>query len=106
MLPGTRHHGGAEIPVAAGKQRAVLAALLLDSGKVVTAEDLAGVLWGADPPPSAAASVQNYVKRLRRAPVAVCLAPAGRRDVRHGPARSNGRRHGGTGGTGGAWVGR
>jgi DNA-binding SARP family transcriptional activator len=59
--------GGAEITIAAGKQRAVLAALLLNSGRVVPAGELAGVLWGVVPPPSAAASVQNYVRRLRRA---------------------------------------
>ena len=59
--------GGAEITVAAGKQRALLAVLLLNSGRVVPAEELAGVLWGVVPPPSAAASLHNHVARLRRA---------------------------------------
>src|SRR5215472_9837644 len=59
--------GGAEITVAAGKQRAVLAALLLNSGRVVPAGELAGVLWGAVSPPSAAASLHNHVTRLRKA---------------------------------------
>ncbi|HMH93026.1 MAG TPA: AfsR/SARP family transcriptional regulator, partial [Streptosporangiaceae bacterium] len=59
--------GGATVPVAAGKQRAVLAALLLAAGRVVPADELAGVLWGAAPPASARVSVQNYVARLRQA---------------------------------------
>jgi DNA-binding SARP family transcriptional activator len=65
--------GAAELPVAAGHQRAVLAALLLAGGRVVPADELAGVLWGAAPPASARVSVQNYVRRLRQA-----LGEAGR----------------------------
>jgi len=59
--------GGAEITVAAGKQRALLAVLLLNSGRVVPAEELAGVLWSVAPPRSVAASLHNHVTRLRRA---------------------------------------
>jgi DNA-binding SARP family transcriptional activator/tetratricopeptide (TPR) repeat protein len=55
------------IPIQAGKQRAVLAALLLNAGRVVSVEELAEALWGPGPPPSARVTVQNYVKRLRRA---------------------------------------
>jgi DNA-binding SARP family transcriptional activator len=54
------------VPVNAGMQRAVLAALLLNSGRVVPVDELAEVLWGASPPPSARVSVQNLVARLRR----------------------------------------
>ena len=53
------------VPVARGKQRAVLAALLLDAGRVVSVDELAEILWGTRPPPSARVTVQNYVKRLR-----------------------------------------
>ena len=63
---------GAVLPVAPGKQRAVLAALLLDAGRVVPVGELAEVLWGSAPPASARVSVQNYVRRLRQA-----LEPAG-----------------------------
>jgi DNA-binding SARP family transcriptional activator/Tfp pilus assembly protein PilF len=59
--------GGAAVPVRQGKQRVVLAALLLSAGKVVSLEDLAEILWGAEPPPSARVTTQNYVMRLRRA---------------------------------------
>jgi DNA-binding SARP family transcriptional activator/Tfp pilus assembly protein PilF len=55
------------VPVAAGKQRAVLAALLLEAGRVVPVDELAEVLWGYAPPASARVSVQNYVRRLRQA---------------------------------------
>ena len=59
--------GGAEVPVSPGKQRAVLAALLLNSGRVVSLDELAETLWGPDPPPSARVTIQNYVMRLRKA---------------------------------------
>jgi DNA-binding SARP family transcriptional activator/tetratricopeptide (TPR) repeat protein len=59
--------GGVEVPVPRGKQRAVLAALLLSAGRVVSLDELAEILWGSAPPPSARVTVQNHVKRLRRA---------------------------------------
>src|SRR5216683_2746621 len=61
-------HGGVAVPVPPGKQRAMLAALLLDANRVVTVDELAETLWGPrEPPPSARATIQNYVKRLRQA---------------------------------------
>ncbi|HWO62476.1 MAG TPA: BTAD domain-containing putative transcriptional regulator, partial [Umezawaea sp.] len=48
------------------KPRALLAALLLDRGRTVSAERLVSVLWGEDPPPTARAVVQTYVATLRR----------------------------------------
>ena len=57
---------GAILPVPRGSQRAVLAALLLNAGRVVSVDELAETLWGAAPRPSAQATVRNYVKRLRR----------------------------------------
>jgi DNA-binding SARP family transcriptional activator/tetratricopeptide (TPR) repeat protein len=59
--------GGVELPVPRGKQRAVLAALLLNPGHVVSMDELAEILWGPAPPPSARVTVQNHVKRLRQA---------------------------------------
>lgn len=56
---------GAAVPLPRGKQRALLAALLLRRGEVVSVADLVDVLWGADPPQSARISVQNYVMRVR-----------------------------------------
>jgi DNA-binding SARP family transcriptional activator len=59
--------GGAVVPVQRGKQRAVLAALLLSGGKVVSLDEFAEILWGPGPPPSARVTIQNYVMRLRKA---------------------------------------
>ncbi len=54
------------LTVRPGKQRAVLAALLLNANRVVPVEELAEVLWGISPPPSARVTVQNNVVRLRK----------------------------------------
>jgi DNA-binding SARP family transcriptional activator/Flp pilus assembly protein TadD len=59
--------GDTLVAVGPGKQRAVLAALLLNAGRVVAVAELAEALWGTAPPPSARVTVQNYVKRLRQA---------------------------------------
>jgi DNA-binding SARP family transcriptional activator/Tfp pilus assembly protein PilF len=59
--------GDAAVPVPAGKQRTVLAALLLNANQVVPVEQLAEALWGAAAPRSARVTVQNYVVRLRKA---------------------------------------
>ncbi|MFJ4581217.1 AfsR/SARP family transcriptional regulator [Streptomyces echinatus] len=48
------------------KVRALLAALLLESGRVVSVESLKDALWGGAPPVSAQASLHNHVTRLRR----------------------------------------
>ena len=58
--------GGVVLPVPRGKQRAVLAVLLLNAGRVVSVGEIAETLWGPAPLPSAPATVRNYVKRLRR----------------------------------------
>jgi DNA-binding SARP family transcriptional activator/uncharacterized protein HemY len=60
------HREAQFVAIAAGRQRALLAALLLNANTVVPADDLIGVLWGAVPPASARASLHNYVKRLRK----------------------------------------
>jgi DNA-binding SARP family transcriptional activator len=65
--PLTVHVDGVEAPIPPGKQRVILAALLLDAGRTVAAEELTELLWGSEPPPSAAVTLQNHVKRLRRA---------------------------------------
>jgi DNA-binding SARP family transcriptional activator len=57
----------AEIRVPAGKQRVLLAVLLLHPNRVVSADVLVEALWGGEPPPSATAAMRNYVKRLRTA---------------------------------------
>jgi DNA-binding SARP family transcriptional activator/uncharacterized protein HemY len=57
---------GAVLPLPRGRQRAVLAVLLLNAGRVVSVGEIAETLWGPAPLPSASATVRNYVKRLRR----------------------------------------
>jgi DNA-binding SARP family transcriptional activator len=59
--------GGLPVAMPRGKQRTVLAALLLNANQVVSFDDLAETLWGAGPPPSARVTIQNYVMRLRNA---------------------------------------
>jgi DNA-binding SARP family transcriptional activator len=54
-------------PVQPGKQRVVLATLLLDANRIVSVDELAQTLWWSAPPPSAKVTIQNYVKRLRHA---------------------------------------
>ncbi|MFE0513031.1 BTAD domain-containing putative transcriptional regulator [Streptomyces sp. NPDC058964] len=48
------------------KVRALLAALLLEAGRVVSVDSLTDALWGGAPPASARASLHNHVTRLRR----------------------------------------
>ena len=57
--------GGVALPVPRGRQRAVLAVLLLNAGRVVSVGEITETLWGSAPLPSAPATVRNYVKRLR-----------------------------------------
>jgi len=54
-----------EVRVPAGKQRVLLAVLLLHSNHVVSADVLVEALWGSEPPPAARAAMRNYIKRLR-----------------------------------------
>jgi DNA-binding SARP family transcriptional activator/tetratricopeptide (TPR) repeat protein len=59
-----RSHGEV-VPIPAGKQRALLAMLLLNANRVVPVDDLVDALWGSNPPASARVTIQNYIKRLR-----------------------------------------
>jgi DNA-binding SARP family transcriptional activator len=65
--PQAVRRGGVKIPVPPGKQRVVLAALLLNANRPVPLDELAEALWGTSPPVSARATMQNYVMRLRKA---------------------------------------
>ena len=49
------------------KQRVLLAVLLVHANQVVSVDQLVEELWGEEPPPQAAASLQTYVSNLRRA---------------------------------------
>lgn len=56
---------GVELPVA-GRQRALLALLLVAGGRVVSADRLVDELWGERPPPSALNMLHGSVSRLRK----------------------------------------
>jgi predicted ATPase/DNA-binding SARP family transcriptional activator len=58
---------GTSVALGAPKQRGLLALLLVNRRRVVTAEQLIDGLWGEAPPASALQSLQVYVHGLRRA---------------------------------------
>ena len=57
---------GRPVDLGSPKQRAVLASLVLETGRVVPTERLVDQVWGDDPPGNVAASLQAYVSNLRR----------------------------------------
>src|SRR3954447_18447300 len=59
--------GGEQVALGARQQRAVLAMLALEAGRVVSADRLAEGLWGEDLPASGGKMVQQFVSHLRRA---------------------------------------
>ena len=59
--------GEREVPLGRGKQRALLALLLLHRDQAISTDRIADELWGERPPPTAAKIVQNHVLQLRRA---------------------------------------
>ncbi|MFE3559190.1 BTAD domain-containing putative transcriptional regulator [Streptomyces sp. NPDC059193] len=59
--------GGRELDTGPAQRRAVLAALALRAGRVVTIQDLLEGIWEGDPPANAAGALRNHVYRLRTA---------------------------------------
>jgi predicted ATPase/DNA-binding SARP family transcriptional activator len=57
---------GAPVPLGGPRQRAVLARLLLDPGRVVPVDVLIDDVWCGDPPPTATKTLQKYVSELRK----------------------------------------
>ena len=51
--------------VPAARQRALLAVLAVRAGELVPTDELAEIVWDGMPPGRAAATIRNYVKRLR-----------------------------------------
>ncbi|MEU8069516.1 MULTISPECIES: BTAD domain-containing putative transcriptional regulator [unclassified Micromonospora] len=68
--------GGGEATVTAGRDRTVLAVLLLRPGRVVPVEDLVDAVWDERPPATARTQLQSCVSRLRQRFVRLGL-PAG-----------------------------
>ena len=71
--------GERSLPLAGAKQRALLALLLLNAGRVVSRDRLIDELWGDEPPETAVTIVQVYVSRLRKLlpPDALVTRPPG-----------------------------
>ncbi len=55
------------VPIGARLQRAALAVLVVEAGRLVPADRLADLLWRGSPPPKVAASLHTTVAHLRRA---------------------------------------
>ena len=66
------HDGSGPVRVPGAKERALLADLLVNAGRVVPADRLVEDLWGEQPPGNPANTLQGRVSALRRA-----LGPAG-----------------------------
>jgi DNA-binding SARP family transcriptional activator len=58
--------GGQVIAIGSMQQRAILVALLLARDSVVSTDQLIDVVWGDEPPASAASTLRGLVWRLRR----------------------------------------
>src|SRR5512132_1527143 len=67
-----RDQAGNPIPIPGGRERALLAALLVHAGEVISVDRLIEDLWGQQPPVHATNALQAVVSRVRRA-----LGPAG-----------------------------
>ena len=57
---------GAALALGGPRQRAVLARLLVDVGRVVSTDALVDAVWGDEPPPTAVKTLQKYVVELRK----------------------------------------
>ena len=58
--------GGAPVTIPGAKPRAILSMLGLHGGSVVAADTLVELLWGEDPPRTAAKALQTHISSLRR----------------------------------------
>ncbi|MDN5860499.1 MAG: winged helix-turn-helix domain-containing protein, partial [Pseudonocardia sp.] len=75
------HRHGNPVPLSSPRQRAVLAALLAQSGRPVSGDALIEAAWGADLPASPRGALHTLLSRLRSAlgPDAIGSEPAGYR---------------------------
>jgi DNA-binding SARP family transcriptional activator/tetratricopeptide (TPR) repeat protein len=64
--PVAAHLDGVPVRLGGPKQRAVLAALLLNANRVVSEEQLIGLVWDGEPPTSARGQLQVRVWELRK----------------------------------------
>ena len=64
--PLTVETGRGEVHVAGSRRRRLLALLASRAGRMVSADAIVDALWGDEPPPTAAKTIQSHVVRLRR----------------------------------------
>ena len=57
---------GGEVHVAGSHRRRLLALLASRAGRMVSVDAIVDALWGEEPPPTAAKTIQSHVVRLRR----------------------------------------
>jgi DNA-binding SARP family transcriptional activator len=74
---------GQHIGIGHPRQQAVLAVLILDLGRVVSAEQLIDRIWGDDPPATVRNVIYSYIARLKAA-IAGAADPAARLGRRAG----------------------
>ena len=58
---------GHRVAIGGGRERALLALLLVHSGQIVSRDRLIDELWGGEPPSSGSQSLDVYLSRLRKA---------------------------------------
>jgi YVTN family beta-propeller protein len=58
---------GRPVPLGRGKQRVVLALLLLNANRIVSSDRLIDQLWNGQPPATAATALQGHISGLRKA---------------------------------------
>ncbi|MDQ3893172.1 MAG: winged helix-turn-helix domain-containing protein, partial [Actinomycetota bacterium] len=69
---------GEPVVLGGGRQRAVLAVLLLHAGEVVPAERLIDAVWDEEPPETARNVLQSYISQLRKSLRADVITTQGR----------------------------
>ncbi|MFI9274331.1 BTAD domain-containing putative transcriptional regulator [Kitasatospora sp. NPDC052896] len=75
--------GGEPLELGPPRQRAVLALLLINAGRVVPVPTIVGRVWGAAPPDCVKATLQSYVSRLRKLLVGHVFADGSRVELRY-----------------------
>jgi DNA-binding SARP family transcriptional activator len=60
-------HPTGPVPLKGLRQRAVLAVLVIEAGRVLSSDQLAELVWDGAPPQQAQVSLQAYISKLRRA---------------------------------------
>ena len=79
LLGGVRvvDNSGEAVDIGPTKSQAVLAALALSPGSIVSVSRLVAMVWGDDPPRTAEKTLQSYITRLRKELGDACIVRVG-----------------------------